>query len=134
MNKSKKTRQNLKNRKKWLLPVLLALFVLGTALPAFAVRADETEDELLVVEVIEDIPADERVMIEDQQVPLAGNVTPAPKPESPGRNLIPGIILILAAVFLAVREYRRAGVIRLRRNGYREEAERLSGRTGRTEK
>ena len=108
--------------------------MLGTALPAFAVRADETEDELLVVEVIEDIPADERVMIEDQQVPLAGNVTPAPKPESPGRNLIPGIILILAAVFLAVREYRRAGVIRLRRNGYREEAERLSGRTGRTEK
>ena len=48
MNKSKKTRQNLKNRKKWLLPVLLALLVLGTALPAFAVRADETEDELLV--------------------------------------------------------------------------------------
>ena len=35
MNKSKKTRQNLKNRKKWLLPVLLALLVLFAAFCAF---------------------------------------------------------------------------------------------------
>ena len=114
-----------------LLPAALSFFLLWEVFLALPVRAEEEARGRLVVEVIEDIPADERVIIEDQQVPLGVNVKPQQKSEEVGRTLAPGILLILLAILLAVREYRRAVVLKIRKDGYREEEKTLTQSAGR---
>ena len=74
----------------------------------------------LVVEVVEEIPADDMVELEDNEVPLAAG------PAEKAFPILPVIYLGAAAIAFAGYEMivcrRRNALLKIRRDGYREEA------------
>ena len=108
---------------KWIgTAVLTALLAVSGAAPVLSLCA-LAEDEL-VIEVIEDIPAEELELIEDSEVPLAM----APVRTSAG-SAVPFAILAAGSaaigVFFAVRSLKWKELLKIRKEGYLEEEQRL---------
>ena len=84
------------------------------------IRAYAADGQQLVVEVVEEIPADDIVELEDNEVPLAAG---------PAERVFPILpVIYLGAAALAYAGYemighrKRNALLKIRREGYREEA------------
>ncbi len=84
------------------------------------IRAYAADGRQLVVEVVEEIPADDMVELEENEVPLAAG------PAERAFPILPVIYLGAAAIAFAGYELighrRRNALLKIRREGYREEA------------
>ena len=81
----------------------------------------------LVVEVVEEIPADAMVELEDNEVPLAMGPAERHLPVIPVIYMSTAVILLAAYELIGHR--RRNALFRIRRDGYREEAARQKERS-----
>ena len=109
--------------RKWIggagLAFLLALSGVAPALSLCSFAEDQ-----LVIEVIEEIPAEELEDLEDLEVPLA--MAPVlKKTNSPMPVIIVAAIASVLGAYYAVQTHKRNKLFRIREEGYEEEERRL---------
>ena len=109
---------NMKTR--WIKKIMAVLIILAILVPAAAsLRSKAAQDGRgsLVIEVIEDIPADQMVSISDEEVPLSAWPQPDRSPMLPYSVMVSAAAVLLL-VWWANRMRIRMRLLQVRKEGY----------------